>query len=140
MIIDCPNSQFISRNLVELAEVIIQFRELASVYPHVTMYMDMDSWEIFDTRRCLVLIRHDFKHVRQLSHDIRQLMHDVVNVSSACYHISSGSITLKEAVSVKHIFRRYGLDNYFFKSKLIKTYIYGKFKQKKDLADCMECD
>lgn len=134
MIIDCPNAQFISSNIMDIAEVVIRFKELDSLYSNnLSLYLDSDVWEIFDRRRGITIIRHDFKHVNQLIQDIKRLVQDFANVNSLNFGLSSKrTIKLHEAVSVKHLFKIYGFDNYIFRNDNLKRYLYGKFKEKKD--------
>lgn len=131
MIIDCPNSQFISRNIVEIADVIIRFRELNSCYSdNLALYLDATSWEVFDVRRSIVLIRHEFKHVRQLLEDMKQYKNDFVNLGVLNYSLShSRTIKHAEAISVKRLYKVYGDDNYLFNNSNLKKYIYGKFEK-----------
>lgn len=137
MIIDCNNAQFISRNIQELAEVIIRFRNLDSMYRgNLSLYLDSDTWEVFDIRRGIIIIRHDFKHVRQLCRDMRILSNDFANLGMVIHTISRGcKPSLSESVSLKHLYKIYGMDEYLFTNKFIKNYIYGKFKEKENQGD-----
>lgn len=134
MIIDCPNSQYISRNIMDIAEVIIRFKELnASYSDNLCLYLDSQIWEVFDQRRGITIIRHDFKHVRQLLDDMRMFTRDFVNLGSANLRLSRKQ-TLKhpEAISVKHLYKIYGPDSYLFRNETLKKYIYGHFKEKEN--------
>lgn len=134
MIIDCPNAQFISRNIMEIAEVIIRFKELNACYSNnLCLYLDASIWEVFDQRRGLTIIRHDFKHVRQLLEDMKKFTRDFTNLCSANIRLSRHqTLKLPEVVSIKHLFKVYGHDHYLFQNENIKKYIYGKFEEKKD--------
>lgn len=135
--IDCPNAQFISRNLVELAEVIVTFKELDAVYSgNLSLYMDANTWEVFDVRRGITIFHRDFKHVRQLCQDMRILKRDFANLYMCIHSISRGrQPNLSESVSIKHIYKIYGMDNYIFTNNAIKKFIYGKLKEKQNQGD-----
>lgn len=137
MIIDCKEAQFISRNMQELAEVIIRFKNLDAVYHgNLSLYLDGDIWEVFDMRRAIPLFRHDFKHIRQLCQDMRILTNDFANLGMVIHSISRGRRPNHgEAVSIKHLYRIYGMDEYLFTNKFIKEYIYGKYEEKENQGD-----
>lgn len=141
MIVDCKEALFISRNTQELAEVIIRFKNLDAVYRgNLSLYLDSDFWEVFDVRRGMVLFRHSFKHVRQLCEDMRILTHDFANLGLVIHSISRGrKPNVSESVSIKHLYCIYGMDEYIFTNKYIKSYIYGKFEKKENLADNLVC-
>lgn len=134
MIIDCPNAQFISRNIMEIAEVVIRFKELnASYSDNLCLYLDSQIWEVFDQRRSITIIRHDFKHVRQFLEDMKRFTRDFVNLGSANVRLSRNqTLKLPEVISVKHLYKVYGLDNYLFQNENLKNYIYGHFKEKEN--------
>lgn len=117
--------------MLELAEVIIRFKELDSVYNgNLSLYLDSDLWEVVDLRRGITIIRHDFKHVRALIDDLRLFTRDFTNLYWANTRASRGqNLNLKEAVSVKHLYFVYGMDSYLFTNNSLKSYIYGKFKK-----------
>lgn len=123
------HEQLISRSHNELAEVVRMFHELNDCYRNqFTIYMDSDSWELFDMRTASVIIRHEFKHMITFAKDMRQLARDIVNV--VCVNMSLGrgrKPTLSEVWSIKRIARIYGADDtYFFDNPNIKHYIkYG---------------
>lgn len=129
--LDCPNHQFMTRNMHDLAEVIIRFKELDSVYHgNLSLYLDSASWEVFDVRRGITIIRHDFKHVRSLLEDMRLFIRDFTHLWWANTSASRGrNLDLKEAISVKHLYKVYGMDTYLFKSKHLREYIYGKYEK-----------
>lgn len=138
MIIDCPNAQFISRNLVEIADVIIRFKELNHTYSdNLCMYLDSQGWEVFDTRRGLTIFRHEFKHVNRLLSDMKRLNLDFINVYSLRSRLSRGrNPTVSEVASLKRIFRIYGYDKYLFSTQQVIIYLNGKFKEEQNMADC----
>lgn len=137
MIIDCPNAQFISSNIMDIAEVIIRFKELDACYSNnLCLYLDSDIWEVFDQRRGITIIRHDFKHVHQLIQDMKRFINDFANVNMLNLGLSKRrTIKTHEAVSIKHLFKVYGFDTYLFKNNNLRNYIYGKFKEKENQRD-----
>lgn len=138
MIIDCPNAQYISRNLVEIAEVIIRFKELNHTYSdNLSLYLDSIGWEIFDTRRGITIFRHEFKHINRLLTQMQTFNFDLANLYNLRSRLSIGkNPTTSEVASLKRIYRLYGFDRYFFNTQQIINYLNGKFNQEQNLADC----
>lgn len=127
---DCPNAQYISRNLVELAEVIARFKELNSNYcDNLCLYLDSKIWEVFDQRRAITIIRHEFKHTRQLLEDMRMFNRDFINVVAANYGYRGRNLKTSEVASIKHLYKIYGMDYYLFYNDNLRNYLYGKFKE-----------
>ena len=75
------NNQFNSRNQYELAQIIVDFRELSALHDkQFTLYLDVDYWEIFDMRFGKTIIRHEYKHIRKLHEDILHLTNSIMHV------------------------------------------------------------
>lgn len=81
------NEQFITRNFNELGRVILAFRELDEVYPqNLCLYLDKNYWEVFDIRCGKAIIRHDFKHLTQLSSDMKTIKLDIIQLGYYSIH------------------------------------------------------
>lgn len=80
MILSTPNEQFISSNSDRISSMLVTFKELMDTYPNVVLYLDERGWEIFDTRACVPLFRHSFKHVRQLDIDMKEFIINYVKL------------------------------------------------------------
>lgn len=79
------NEQFLSRNQFEIADLITKFKELVTIYPHVVLYLDKDSWEVFDTQFCKPLFRRSFKQVNTLRDELSKLRLNIINVGCIKY-------------------------------------------------------
>ena len=127
------HEQLISRNHHELAEVIRVFLELNESYQdQFCIYMDSQNWELFDTRVCRTIIKHEFKHFNQFKHDMMKLRRDIINVG--CVNYSIGRQRRPKPVevwSIKALINLYGFeDKYFFSNIHLKNYlIYGLVKK-----------
>lgn len=73
------NEQFLSRNQNEINAVFMAYRDLLSVRSHYVMYMDLESWELFDPNVGRTIIRHKFKHIKTLHEDLVKFRHDIIN-------------------------------------------------------------
>lgn len=127
-----PNYTFLSRNQQEIAEVISLFKELTSCYDNqLVLYLDQFDWEIFDTRCAIPVIRHRFKHLKNLREDLIKLRNDYINVGCAAFR-DYGRFSFSEVISIKRIYMLYGYDTYFFKTKALQDYVTGKFEKAYD--------
>lgn len=73
--------QFTSRNHEEIATMISAFNEL-NQRDQFCLYLDSRGWEVFDMKACVTVIRHKYRHLRDLTHDLRQLDRDLYMVGS----------------------------------------------------------
>ena len=133
------HEQLISRNVLELADVIRTFHELNDCYQNqFTIYLDSQVWELFDTRISKTIISHKFKHFNQFTSDMRKLIRDIINVTTLGASLGRGCKPKPcEVWSIKNIVKHYGLDDrYFFSNIHLKNYIInGINNQKEDLAN-----
>lgn len=133
------HEQLISRNHHDLAEVIRVFHELNDAYKdQFVIYMDSRSWELFDTRICRTIIRHEFKHFNQFKSDMIKLKHDIIKCRCVSWSIGHNRKPKSTEVwSIKAILNIYGFeDKYFFDNQFLKDYIiHGIIKKKADLSD-----
>lgn len=133
------HEQLISRNAVELSEVIRIFHELNDCYQEqFVIYMDSHSWELFDTRIGKTIISHEFKHFNQFSADMRKLMRDIINVTTLSASLGRGRKPKPcEVWSIKSILKKYTIkDKYFFNNIHLKNYILNGINNKEeDFAD-----
>ena len=116
------NEQFISRNQNEMLQVFLQYRELLNVKSHYVMYMDAESWELFDPNVGRTIIRHDFKHLKSMIEDLYKLRYDLGNVGAKLFGSANNHIrrekqsetwsykALLKLYSETEINRMYGID------------------------------
>lgn len=128
-----PYHQFISRNHKELSEVIQKFMELSDVYDNnVSLYLDRDTWEIFDTRAGIPVISHPFKSLNRMRSDIIQLRSDIILIYWANQRIlANNKPKIPEIWSAKRLYKIYGYDPHFFTESLINYLKHGTIKEKK---------
>ena len=100
------NEQFLSRNQNEIAMVISTFRELQSVREHYVLYLDTNGWEVFDPITSKAVIRHSFKHLRNLIEDMKELRRAIVNVSCIQFN-KSGKPDQVQSLAIKRLKRYY---------------------------------
>lgn len=134
------HEQLISRNVVELSDVIRTFHKLNECYQdQFVIYMDSHNWELFDTRIGKTIISHEFKHFNQFTSDMRKLMRDITNVTLLSATLGSRRKPKPyEVWSIKSIIKKYSLnDKYFFSNTNLKNYVInGIINKKEDFADC----
>lgn len=122
------NEQFISRNIHELTQVLLAYRELLDSASQMVLYMDKDSWEVFDPNVGRTIIRHDFKHLRDMTLDIKKFRQDLINVGCMFYRLSNNrQVKRQETWSYKSLQKKYSQQEIYR--------IYGKNYEIKDLAD-----
>lgn len=81
-------TQFNTSYRSELAELISMFHQLNEVYQKtLCLYLDSDTWEIFDQRFCVSVISHKYKHVKAMLEDMRHLQRAVVEAGTLKYRI-----------------------------------------------------
>ena len=134
------HEQLISRNVLELADVIRSFHELNTCYQdQFTIYLDSQVWELFDTRVSRTIIRHEFKHFNKFRSDMRKLQRDILNVTVLGQSLGRGYKPKPVDVwSIKSILNLYGInDKYFFHNINLINYIkHGISKKTEVVADC----
>ena len=127
-----PYKQFITRNTLEISEVLSTFHELNHYYNnHLIISMDSEVWELFDLRTSNAVCSYPIKQVCQFTQFMKNLLHDMVNTRTADYFFD-GRKKLKrsEYFSIKRILNLYGFDEYFIKNrKLINYIIYGEINK-----------
>jgi hypothetical protein len=120
------NEQFVSRNIQELADVIIDFRELNDVCDsNLYLTLEQDYWEIFDGRACKSIFRYPFKHICALKESMHQLKRDFINVGVVA--ATSKPIDKTEFASIRRLYNMYGMCDFIFSTNYLKNYVYGKF-------------
>ena len=125
-----PYSQFISRNQNDILDVFNKYRELLDVHDHFVMYMDKESWELFDTNCAKVIFRHKFKHLKSLKEDLMKFRRDLINVGCIRYRESSRqNLSPKETWSLKALQKIYN-------EYELNFYKYGTFKKTEANPDC----
>lgn len=132
------HAQLISRNQSELAEVFSTFQELNAHYDNqLVLSLDSLGFEIFCLRTGRPIIRHEFKHFRQLVTDMRILSNTITLVFSARIRINQGIRPKQyESFAIKRILKLYTLyDDYFFNEPMRNYIIYGKLNKEQNLAD-----
>lgn len=119
-----PYEQFISRNHSLLAQVISEFHELNGIMDdNLVLYLDQKYWEIFDTRRAIPIIRHEFKHLTNMLSDIKAMIRAVGEIEYCRMRVSSGkNPTTTQSCAFRKLFQIYGNDTYFFNSKMLEYY------------------
>lgn len=126
MNISCTNAQFISRNITELADVIIKFRELNDCYDdNLILSLEQNYWEVFDLRLCKPIYRCEFKHIKPLTEFLFQLRIDLGRIY--ILRETKKLPNVAEASSIKRLYRLFGYDEYIFKSNLLNHYVYDRF-------------
>ena len=130
------HDQLISRNALELADVIRSFHELNACYQdQFTIYLDSQVWELFDTRISKTIISHEFKHFNQFRSDMRKLQRDILNVTVLGQSLGRGYKPKPVDVwSIKAIIKLYGLDDkFFFHNINLVNYIKNGLNKKTNL-------
>lgn len=134
------HDQLISRNALELSDVIRSFHELNDCYQdQFVIYLDSQVWELFDTRVSKTIIKQEFKHFNKFRSDMRKLQRDILNVTVLNQSLGRGYKPKSIDVwSIKSILKLYGLDDKFFFSNInLVNYIkYGINKKAEIMADC----
>ena len=126
------HEQLISRNALELSDVIRAFHELNGCYQdQYTIYLDSQVWELFDTRVSKTIIRHEFKHFNKFRSDMRKLQRDIINVTILGQSLARGyKPKLTDVWSIKSILKLYDInDKYFFHNINLINYIKYGIKQ-----------
>ena len=97
------NEQYTYSNRDRIAEVIARFRELDDNYNNnLCLYMDSKFWEVFDTRICKTIIRHEYKHIGKLLEDISRLNNAIIRAS--CVHLRRGKqLSSSESLALKYL-------------------------------------
>lgn len=109
------NEQFYSTKQLELANIIIIFRELTDVYNNqFTLYLDKDFWEVFDMRIGKTIFRHKFKELKPLSENMRRLTNAIIECGAIKY-MKNKKPNIVQSCALKYITRLYGEEqlNYF---------------------------
>lgn len=102
-------SQFIYMNREEFYQVITAFNELNEVCDNqICLYLDMYGWEVFDQRVGKTIIKHTYKHVRDLRLDILYLKHAMITVG--CYLVSRKAVTSSVTSARKRLERIYSIN------------------------------
>lgn len=104
------HEQFTSRNMYELANLMNAFNEL-NLRRQFCLYLDENGWEIFDLKVCVPVIRHEYRHIRDLIGDIRHLDRNLTTVGMwySCYVIQDSR---KIRPAVNYLKRVYGKQFY----------------------------
>lgn len=120
------NEQFVTRNIRELADVIIDFRELNDVCDsNLYLTLEQDHWEVFDGRVCKSILRYPFKHIRILKEEMNQLRRDFIKVGLVA--ATGKPIDKTEHASIRRLYNMYGMCDFIFSTNYLKNYVYAKF-------------
>lgn len=125
----CINEQFITRNHNLLADVILSYRQLEEIYEgNVCLYLDSNSWEVFDMRCAKVLIRHEFKHLTSLIEDLKKLRLDMINLG----YYSTYTKSVKQQ-NARWAWKRLSK---LYNEEELKYFTHGKIYKDENMADC----
>lgn len=124
------HQQFVSANANELAEVIYRFNDLCrNTHNRFCLYLDMNGWEVFDQNLAVSVIRHSYRHLRDLSTDIRKIQNDFM-------YIGLGSFDRKyirhAAGSARRLIKIYGYEKF--------TNLFPDYDPRKALEIMANCD
>lgn len=128
----CLHEQLISRNRLELSEVIATFLDLNGTYrSQFSLYLDQNTWELFDTRTGRSIIRHEFKHFNRFTQDMKRLNRSFLDAFSAYSRLArSKKPTGQEIWSIKFLLKYYPIHDEDIFHPLIKKYLdYGNLKK-----------
>lgn len=132
------HEQLISRNRMELSEVVASFMDLNNTYHNdYSLYLDQNGWEVFDLRCGRSIIRHEFKHFNHLISDMKRMSRALLDAFSAYSRLCrSQKPKPGEIWSIKFLLNYYDLDDEDLFHPLLKSYIEnGLTKKKQALAD-----
>lgn len=133
------HQQLLQRNHIYFSELVQTYHELNSVYDNqYVFYMDMNVFELFDSRVSRVIIRHKISHYRNFISDMTKLKNDIVNVGCAVIRLNRYLRPKQcEGWSIKSLLKHYPItDNYFFNQSIINYINHGKINKTKVMADC----
>lgn len=124
------HQQFVSRNANELAEVISCFNELCkNTHNRFCLYLDMNGWEVFDQNLAVVVIRHDYRHLRDLSIDIRKIQNDFMYIGLGTFDRKYFRLA---AGSARRLIKIYGYEKF--------TYLFPDYDIRKAFQTMANCD
>lgn len=112
-----PYAQFITRNSVDLMELLQTFHEVNHYYHGMfVLTIDTTHWELYDLRISRPIVRFPFKKIGAFRTYLKNLMHDMSTVRflDSRYN-GKHRLKLSELSSCRRILNQYGFDDYFLK-------------------------
>lgn len=133
-----PYSQFISRNSVELSDMMHTFHEVNSYYgKQFLLTLDSSEWELYDLRVSRALIRFPFKKLSDFTRYMKNLMHDMSTIRFLdSWFNATRKLKLTELYSCRRILNLYGFDDYFIQNKKLINYIVYAELERQKIKNC----
>lgn len=120
-----PYAQFISRNSVDLSDMMHTFHEVNFYYgKQFLLTLDSSEWELYDLRVSRAIIRFPFKKLLDFTLFMKNLMHDMCTIRILdSWFNGSRKLKRTELYSCRRILNLYGFDDYFISNKKLLNYI-----------------
>lgn len=121
------HEQLITRNISELADLVVSFHELSETYSWLHLIQDHTGFMLLDLRIGKVLFYYPFKHFKDMAAEMRSLQRDIVkcSVANSRYNINQ-RLKTPEYWSVKRIANLFGHEDRFFFDEPLYQKVFNK--------------